>query len=294
MPVVSSAQMLDWLDGRNGSSFKDVAYAGGQLSFSVVTNPKARGLEAMLPGAVRPPARCRGLTRGGQPVAARDAHGQGRGLRRLQGRPRRLRGHLRQRRRRRPAISSVNATADADGHATVTWETDEPAELARGLRPHHRARQPGLRQRPRDRAQRRAHRAEPQHHLPLPRDLGRRRGQLGQLAGRRARPPRFRRRPARSWTTAPPSSRAGSAALAPTRARPSPAPTARCSSSPTIGEEFEGAALPSGLETCSVGPGRRGEDQPAARWSLDGASTYTTRPLRRARACSSSAPPSGR
>jgi hypothetical protein len=125
VPIVSSEQMLDWLDGRNASSFEDVAYAGGRLTFSVVTNPKARGIEAMLP-AQSGSGPLSGLTRGGAPVAhekrtikgveyyafkaaagdytatyANDASA--------------------------PAISQVQATADADGHATVTWETDEPA-----------------------------------------------------------------------------------------------------------------------------------------------------------------------
>ena len=68
MPVVTSAQMLDWLDGRNGSSFGNIAYSGGQLSFSVGTNAKARGLEAMLPArsATGPLSK---LTRDGQPVS---------------------------------------------------------------------------------------------------------------------------------------------------------------------------------------------------------------------------------
>ena len=69
VPVVSSAQMLDWVDGRNGSSFDDISYSGGQLSFSMDTNPKARGLEAMLPAqsASGPLSK---LRRNGQPVAA--------------------------------------------------------------------------------------------------------------------------------------------------------------------------------------------------------------------------------
>ena len=68
MPVVTSAQMLDWLDGRNGSSFGNIAYTGGRLTFSLSTNSKARGLEAMLPArsASGPLSR---LTRDGQPVS---------------------------------------------------------------------------------------------------------------------------------------------------------------------------------------------------------------------------------
>jgi hypothetical protein len=49
VPVVSAAQMLDWLDGRNDSSFGDLSYAAGQLRFSVAPGAGARGLEAMIP-----------------------------------------------------------------------------------------------------------------------------------------------------------------------------------------------------------------------------------------------------
>ena len=29
VPVISSKQVLDWTDGRNGSAFADIAYSGG-------------------------------------------------------------------------------------------------------------------------------------------------------------------------------------------------------------------------------------------------------------------------
>ena len=51
VPVISAAQLLDWLDGRNGSAFRNVSYAGGRLSFTLERAPGARGLEAMLPAA---------------------------------------------------------------------------------------------------------------------------------------------------------------------------------------------------------------------------------------------------
>jgi hypothetical protein len=47
--VVSAVQMLDWLDGRNDSSFGDLSYDGTQLRFSVAPGAGARGLEAMIP-----------------------------------------------------------------------------------------------------------------------------------------------------------------------------------------------------------------------------------------------------
>ena len=44
VPVVSAVQMLDWLDGRNDSSFGDLSYDGTQLRFSVAPGAGARGL----------------------------------------------------------------------------------------------------------------------------------------------------------------------------------------------------------------------------------------------------------
>ena len=54
VPVVSAAQMLDWLDGRNGSSFQraQLRPAGGCRS-AIAPAAGARGLEAMLPARSR-------------------------------------------------------------------------------------------------------------------------------------------------------------------------------------------------------------------------------------------------
>src|SRR4051794_12353783 len=60
--------MLDWLDGRDHSSFGDFSYAGTPLRFSVAPGPGPRGLEAMVPA----PAGTRDLpqpTRNGTRVA---------------------------------------------------------------------------------------------------------------------------------------------------------------------------------------------------------------------------------
>jgi len=51
VPIVSSRQMLTWLDGRNGSSFKNLAWSGNALSFSVDIGAGARNLTVMLPTA---------------------------------------------------------------------------------------------------------------------------------------------------------------------------------------------------------------------------------------------------
>ena len=49
VPIVSAQQMLTWLDARNASSFSNINYSGGSLSFTVVKDPAANGLQAMLP-----------------------------------------------------------------------------------------------------------------------------------------------------------------------------------------------------------------------------------------------------
>ena len=68
VPVVSAEQLLDWLDGRNGSSFQNMSFAAGRLQFTIGRAAGARGLEAMVPlsgggGGLL------GLTRDGAPVA---------------------------------------------------------------------------------------------------------------------------------------------------------------------------------------------------------------------------------
>lgn len=49
VPIVSSRQMLDWLDGRNSSSFGTIAWIGNALSFSITTSAGANGLQALVP-----------------------------------------------------------------------------------------------------------------------------------------------------------------------------------------------------------------------------------------------------
>ena len=125
VPIVSSAQMLDWVDGRNDSSFDNITYSGGQLGFSIVKNAKARGLEAMLPAqsAGGPLSR---LRRNGQPVSYSNRTVKGVPYVVFEG----LAGDYTATYAadtNPPEISSVNATADGEGHATVTWKTDEPS-----------------------------------------------------------------------------------------------------------------------------------------------------------------------
>ena len=127
VPVVSSAQMLDWLDGRNGSSFGEhLATAAEQLSFSLTTNAKARGLEAMLPArsASGPLSR---LTRDGQPVSWKRRTVKGIDYAVFDGTAGAYTATYANDTTRARPCPALAATADGEGHATVSWTTDEPS-----------------------------------------------------------------------------------------------------------------------------------------------------------------------
>ncbi|MGZ4723657.1 MAG: Ig-like domain-containing protein, partial [Ilumatobacteraceae bacterium] len=125
VPVVSAAQMLTWLDGRNGSSFEDLTWNAGTLTFSILAAAGSNGLETMLPTR-GPNGSLQTLTLGGTPAsfttqtikgveyaifpAAAGTYAATYGSDTTA-----------------PAISSVLAVPGADGTASVTWTTDEPA-----------------------------------------------------------------------------------------------------------------------------------------------------------------------
>ena len=49
VPVISAKQMLNWLDGRNTSSFENIVWNKNQLSFDINAGDKTLGLNALLP-----------------------------------------------------------------------------------------------------------------------------------------------------------------------------------------------------------------------------------------------------
>ena len=68
VPIVSSLQMLSWLDGRNSSSFGSITWNGSALGFTVTQGAGASGLlQAMVP-AKTAGGSLASLTRGGSPV----------------------------------------------------------------------------------------------------------------------------------------------------------------------------------------------------------------------------------
>ena len=67
VPVVSSRQMLTWLDARNNSSFASQSWSGTSLTFTLSADPSAVGLNAMVPTRTAAGV-LTGLTRAGSAV----------------------------------------------------------------------------------------------------------------------------------------------------------------------------------------------------------------------------------
>ncbi|MCU1262965.1 MAG: hypothetical protein JWO80_5850, partial [Bryobacterales bacterium] len=67
VPVVSSRQMLRWLDGRNSSYFTSLTWAGNSLSFSSVMGANTNGLQVLLPASTATGGLA-SITLGGSPV----------------------------------------------------------------------------------------------------------------------------------------------------------------------------------------------------------------------------------
>ncbi len=49
VPVITAAQMLKWLDGRNTSSFQNLAWSAGRLTFHIDIGENANGLQVLMP-----------------------------------------------------------------------------------------------------------------------------------------------------------------------------------------------------------------------------------------------------
>ncbi|PYR93364.1 MAG: hypothetical protein DMF84_10265 [Acidobacteria bacterium] len=52
VPVIAAKQMLDWLDGRNSSTFSSIGWSANVLSFTIGVGAGATGLQAMVPASV--------------------------------------------------------------------------------------------------------------------------------------------------------------------------------------------------------------------------------------------------
>jgi hypothetical protein len=67
IPVISARQMLEWLDGRNTSTFSGITWNGTILSFTIAVGQNANGLVAMVP--IPSGRSVTGVTRNGSPVS---------------------------------------------------------------------------------------------------------------------------------------------------------------------------------------------------------------------------------
>ncbi len=123
VPVVSARQMLEWLDGRNGSSFENVEWNGNDLGFEIAPFAGSNGLRAMVPTSSAV-GQLTGITRNGSPVTTTNrtikgteyafidaAAGSYVATYDVDETP--------------PAISNVAHSAAGDGTATITWDTNE-------------------------------------------------------------------------------------------------------------------------------------------------------------------------
>ncbi len=125
VPVVSGRQMVQWLDGRNGSSFGGFTYNGSTLGFTITTASGARGLLAMLPttngsfplSAIRfagnPIAYTTETIKGVEYALFNAAAGSYQAFYEPDLTP--------------PVISNLLALPAMDGTATISWITNEPA-----------------------------------------------------------------------------------------------------------------------------------------------------------------------
>jgi Domain of unknown function (DUF4082)/Bacterial Ig-like domain/Bacterial Ig domain/PA14 domain/Secretion system C-terminal sorting domain len=123
VPVISARQMLNWLDGRNGSHFDSLNWNGTQLAFNITTASGAYKLQAMLPVYTQK-GQLTGINFNGTPVnysmdlikgmnyAFFDAlNGKYTASYSIDSVP--------------PVISGVTATPNNNGTAILTWLTDK-------------------------------------------------------------------------------------------------------------------------------------------------------------------------
>jgi hypothetical protein len=126
VPIVSARQMLTWLDGRDASSFRNVAYGNATLSFTIAAAAGSTGLTAMVPTASAD-GLLASLTVDGNPVTYRTetikgleyaifAASGGTYAARYAAVP-----------AGGPVITSVTLAAAETGTPEVAWTTDRPA-----------------------------------------------------------------------------------------------------------------------------------------------------------------------
>ncbi len=125
VPVVSARQMLTWLDGRNQSSFDSISWSGDELSFTIDPGPGATGLRAMVP-TTSAVGSLEAIARGGTPVTTTNQTIKGVEYAFFDA----VAGGYTATYADEsfPFVSNLQVAPGAGGTATVSWDTDEPAD----------------------------------------------------------------------------------------------------------------------------------------------------------------------
>ena len=127
VPVVSGRQMLQWLDGRDASSFGSLSWSGGVLGFMVTDGANTNGLQGMLP-ATSAAGPLTGLTRNGHSATYTTQTINGIEYAFFDATAGTYAASYAAD-TTAPVISSVNAGLGADGTSeTITWSTDEASD----------------------------------------------------------------------------------------------------------------------------------------------------------------------
>ncbi|PUA80728.1 DUF4082 domain-containing protein [Nocardioides currus] len=128
VPVVSSKQMLTWLDGRNASSFSNISYSGNTMSFTVNVGAGANQLTSMLPTSGPGGRTLTTITRGGTavPITLMTVKGQQYAMFAAASGAHTATYVV----GGTPTIAEAQASAITADSAKLTWQTDEPATSA--------------------------------------------------------------------------------------------------------------------------------------------------------------------
>ena len=133
VPVVTAKQMLTWIDGRNASSFGNITWNGGQLSFTATPAAGANDLDVMVP-FTSTAGTLASVTRDGTPVTytTRTVKGVAYAFVRAAA------GTFVATYQADTTAPTVTTTSPADGATGVSADQCRDRHLQRGRRPGHR------------------------------------------------------------------------------------------------------------------------------------------------------------
>ena len=126
VPIVSARQMLNWLDGRNASTFTNVSYSAATLNFDVTAGTGATGLTAMVPTASAD-GLLASLTRNGSPVTTTTQTIKGLEYAFFTAAAGSYTARYGTAPAASPAITALSAATTEAGTPAVTWDTSQPA-----------------------------------------------------------------------------------------------------------------------------------------------------------------------